>query len=135
MTQKTYQWHTQVRDYELDAGGGVNHATYIHYLEEGRNEYARSIGIDFTEFRKAGYEFVIAGLEIQYKKPLLAQNKFYVTAKIESYDEKRLNFEQEIYLDNNVLVAKAMVRVACVELKTGKACMPDMLKNIVATLN
>ena len=133
MDNLNYKWSGQVRDYELDGNGGVNHATYIHYLEEARNEYARSVmGMNFSEFKKAGYEFVIAGLEITYRKPLFAQDKFYVTAKLESYDDKRFNFEQEIYLESgNQLAAKAIVRVACVDMKSGKACMPEMLAVLI----
>lgn len=130
--KEIFKWQSQVRDYELDRQNIVNHATFINYIEEARNEYARAVGIDFSEFQKAGYDFVIAGLEIQYRYPLFAQDKFYITVEIESYDEKRLNFTQEVHrCSDDKLISKAVVHTACVDLKTGKSCFPDILKNII----
>lgn len=131
-----YKWYAQVRDYELDGNGGVNHATYINYLEEARNEYARDIlKCDFQAFKDAGYEFVIASLEIKYRLPLLAQDKFYVTIIIDSIDEKRQHYKQAIYMQSDdSLVASAMIHVACVDMKTERACNPDILKNLFIRL-
>jgi acyl-CoA thioester hydrolase len=127
-----FEWQAQVRDYELDRQNIVNHATFVHYYEEARNEYVRAIGLDFSECVAAGFDFVIAGVEVKYRRPLMAQNKFYITVKIESYDEKRIHFAQEIYLqDGDQFISKATVRVACVDLKTKRACMPQMLQEIL----
>ena len=127
-----FKWHAQVRDYELDGNGGVNHATYINYLEEARNEYARQIlKCDFQAFKKAGYEFVIAGLEIKYLRSLLAQDKFYIVVTVDSLDEKRQHYKQEMFMQaDDSLVAKAMIHVACVDMKKERACNPGMLKTL-----
>lgn len=132
MKNTTYQWHSSVRDYELDSQGIVNHAIYINYLEQARNDYARSLGLDFNEYYKAGYHFVITAIEIEYRKPLGPKNEFYVTATITSFDEKRIHFEQEIKLNGtDKLIAKAIVHTACIDYKTGKSCMPDVLRKFL----
>ena len=134
MTTKLFKWESKVRDYELDSQGVVNHATYINYLEQTRSEYAASLGIDFIEYHKAGYQFVIAGLEIEYRKPLFYKMEFYVTVYTKSFDENRMVFEQEVRRKaDDVLIASAVVKIALIDIKTRKSCMPDMLKEILQT--
>ncbi|MBY0545514.1 MAG: acyl-CoA thioesterase [Gammaproteobacteria bacterium] len=130
MTENFYRWDSTVRDYELDSQGIVNNAIYINYFEQCRNDFARALDIDFIEFHKAGYLLVVATMEVQYRLPLRAQDKFYVTATISGYDKKRVHFEQEIRRSvDDKLLTKALVHVACVDLSTGKAGMPDIFKN------
>lgn len=136
MVSDIYKWDSFVRDYELDGQGIVNNATYINYLEQCRNEYARSLGIDFAEYHKAGYIFVVAGIEIQYRQPLKQYEHFYVTAAISGYEHKRVHFNQEIIkVTDGTLVAKAIVHTACLDYRTGKSSMPDMLKNMLDSLH
>jgi acyl-CoA thioester hydrolase len=135
MNDKLYRWDATVRDYEIDSQGIVNNATYVNYLEQARANYVRSLGIDFDEYEKAGYLFVVAALNIQYRAPLKATHEFYVTAKIAHYDEKYMSVEQEIRLkETNKLVAKSLVSIACMNRETGRASCPDMLKKFYETL-
>lgn len=128
MNQKTHRWDSKVRDYELDAQGIVNNANYVNYFEQCRNDYGRALGIDFYEYHKAGYDLVVAGIEIQYRAPLRSQDEFYVTAKISQITDKRVIFEQEIKsTKSDRLVAKALVTTACIDHKTGRSCMPASL--------
>ena len=134
MQDHSYQWESIVRDYELDSQGIVNNATYINYLEQCRNDFARSLNIDFAEYHKTGYLFVVAGIEIQYRKSLKANEKFCVTATISGYDEKRIYFNQEIIKsDDQSVAAKASVHVACLDYRIGKAVMPAMLTEVLDT--
>ncbi len=88
------------------------------------------MGIDFREYHLVGYDLMIADIQIQYRSPLRANDKFYVTAQVDAYNEKRILFGQEIkYKVDNHFVAKALVSVACVDQKIGRARMPDRLKN------
>lgn len=129
MVEQEYRWESTVRDYELDAQGIVNNATYINYLEQCRNDYIRTMNIDHLEYYKAGYALVVAGIEIKYLTSLNPRDAFYVTAFISSYDERRVHFDQEIRLSSNdKLAAKASAHIACVNLQTGKSEIPDSLK-------
>lgn len=130
-----YCWKQTVRDYELDIQGIVNNATYVNYFEQCRNDYARANDIDFIAYHKAGYNLVIAEIDVKYRFPLMAQDQFYVTCELSHFDERRIYFEQTIHLQkDDKLIAKATVTAACVDIKTGRACMPDMLKNTLEKL-
>jgi acyl-CoA thioester hydrolase len=127
--EQIYRWDAAVRDYELDTQQVVNHATYVNYFEQCRNDYACSLGVDFIQYHQLGFDLVITGIEIQYWRSLRAKDLFYVTAKISDWTEKRVTFKQEIrYQKTDKLITTATVHVACVNLKTGRACMPDFLK-------
>ena len=132
MSNNDFIWNSEVRDYELDSQGIVNNATYINYLEQARSEYVRSLGVDFDEYYKAGYIFVVAGIDIEYRAPLRMQCQFCVSAKIVHYGDKRIQVAQEIRSrPDNKLVAKATVRVACVDYKTGKSSIPVQLEKLL----
>ena len=133
--QNRFIWQSTVRDYELDSQGIVNNATYVNYFEQCRNDYARALGIDVQEYFQAGYNLIVAGIEVQYRFPLSASEKFYVTANISQHNEKRIYFEQEIRREtDDKLIATAIVTTACVDHKTGKSCMPTMLKEKLPTI-
>lgn len=130
-----FQWDATVRDYELDSQGIVNNAVYVHYLEQSRNEYIRGLGLDIHAYAQAGYHLVLAHLDIRYRLPLRAYEAFYVTVNILRYDRIKIDIEQHIVRQKDqALVVKAIATIACVDHRTGKACMPDMLKTALAKL-
>jgi len=123
-----YIWESKVRDYELDSQSIVNNAVYFSYFEECRNEYARSLGVDLREYFEAGYNLVLASIQVEYKRSLKAQDEFYITAKVKELVKKHIFFAQEIRRKkDNKLIATALVEVACVDHQTGRACMPASL--------
>lgn len=136
MSTELFRWESRVRDYELDSQGIVNNAVYLNYFEQARNDYARNLGIDFMEYHHAGYHFVMAGVEIQYRSPLRMEDEFYVTAKVATYDKRRIYFEQEIKRKgSDKLVAKAKVTLACMDYRTGRSAMPEMLQKLLDLLH
>ena len=61
-----------VRTYECDSNNHVNNANYLNYLEYARYEFLKAAGFDYTAAIKAGYGVYVARIEIDYKKPALA---------------------------------------------------------------
>ena len=129
MVDTPFTWQSHVRDYELDSQGIINNAVYVNYFEQCRNDYARSINIDFIELYQQGFSLCVSRLNIKYLLPLRAGQAFMVTAEISAFDNHRIYFYQQIReQDTHRFVAKADVVIACVDHKTKKACMPDALR-------
>lgn len=129
MSSSNFKWEARVRDYELDSQGIVNNAVYLNYFEQARNDYVRKLGINFLEYYEAGYYFVMAAVEIQYRSPLRLEDEFYVTATITGFDKRRIYMEQEIKRkDTDKVVARAKATLACMDYRTGRAAMPEMLQ-------
>jgi acyl-CoA thioester hydrolase len=56
----------------------VNNANYLNYLEYARYEFLRAVGFDYPAAVKAGYGVYIARVEIDYKKPALADDELTI---------------------------------------------------------
>jgi acyl-CoA thioester hydrolase len=67
-----------VRTYECDHYNHVNNANYLNYLEYARYEFLKSIGFDYPGMLKEGYGVYVARVEIDYKKPALADETLLI---------------------------------------------------------
>jgi len=68
----------RVRTYECDSYGHVNNANYLNYLEFARYEFLRDVGFDYLAMIKAGYGVYVARIEIDYKKPAIADDELLI---------------------------------------------------------
>ena len=68
----------KVRTYECDSYGHVNNANYLNYLEYARYELLRDTGFDYSAMIKAGYGVYVARIEIDYKRPAVADDELLV---------------------------------------------------------
>jgi len=91
-----YELPLSVRDYELDVQGVVNNAVYQNYFEHARHEFLKHIGLNFVELHAKGYDAVVHKIEIQYKKPLLANDEFVVKVAVEQEGALRFVFHQQL---------------------------------------
>jgi acyl-CoA thioester hydrolase len=109
----------RVRTYECDSYNHVNNANYLNYLEYARYEFLRSVGFDYLSAVNAGYGIFIARVEIDYKKPALADD----VLTIQSWPIKKGAVSgilaQQITCGTD-LVAEAKVTWAFVNSSTGQ---------------
>ena len=127
-----YIWHNEVREYEIDFQGIVNHSVYINYLEQCRCLYLRTKKFDVCELHTQGYDLVLADMETQYKVSLRSADEFYVTLNTHREGKLRICFEQKIFKSKtHELVLVAKVTVVCLDAKTRKPCAPEFLTKIL----
>ncbi len=86
-----------VRDYECDIEGIVNNAVYQNYLEHTRHIFLKQKNVDFAEMAGRGIHLVVVRVEIDYKYPLRAGDRFVVGLSIERASRVRFGFRQDIY--------------------------------------
>jgi acyl-CoA thioester hydrolase len=104
----------EVRDYELDAQGIVNNASYLHYFEHARHQAFRSCGVDFVGMHDAGLDAVVYRIEIDYRESLRSGDRFEVTVVLSREGRLRLIAEQELVKEGGALSARARVEAAIV---------------------
>ncbi len=110
----------KVRGYHLDMYQHVNNARYLEFLEEARWDFIES-KINLKEWMKKGLGFVIANININYRKPASLNQVIEIQSQISELNVKRATIEQKIYLeDSDTLVANADVTFVIVDVKTGK---------------
>ena len=73
MTNPIYSHIDKVRDHEVDYALGVSNARYLEYLQVGRHEWLRSVGIDLAEAVP-----VVMRVEIDYRKFLTLKDEYRV---------------------------------------------------------
>jgi YbgC/YbaW family acyl-CoA thioester hydrolase len=110
---KTYHCTIEVRGYELDSFGHVNHAIYISYLEHARWKLLEEEGIGLKEFNGWKRWPVIASLEATYLKPTFLGDKLEVRTRLEASGRTGFFAEQEM-IRGDVTVFKAKVRVVII---------------------
>jgi len=70
-----------VRSYECDSYGHVNNAVYLNYLELARHELLAAIGIDYAGIRAAGFGFVVARIDIRYRRPAVERDELTILSR------------------------------------------------------
>ena len=63
---------------DTDAGGIVYHASYVRWMERGRTEYLRAIGLDQRALRASGTRFVVKSMTIDFRRPALFDDSLLV---------------------------------------------------------
>lgn len=110
MNNSQFELELSVRDYELDTQGVVNNAVYQNYLEHGRHEFLKHLGLNFNELHRAGLDAVVHKIELEYKRPLMADNRFVIRMSAEQKGHVRFVFYQDIFrLPEDELILKGVV--------------------------
>jgi acyl-CoA thioester hydrolase len=93
--------------YDTDCGGVVYYANYLKYLEEARSEYLEERGLIVKEMLAQGIGFVVARQEIDYKSPAVYGDTLEVKTSVTDASLTRVNFEYDIFNQNEKLIASA----------------------------
>lgn len=67
-----------VRFYECDAYGHLNNANYLRFMQEAAFGATAAVGLDYATYRKMGYLWLIRESEIEYLKPIHANDEIEV---------------------------------------------------------
>ena len=97
--EKIYRCSLEVRGYELDSYGHVNHAIYINYLEHARWKMLEDEGINLRKFKEWNRWPVIAELEIKYMKPAFAGEKLDIETHVVEHRRVAFTLQQKIFRD------------------------------------
>ncbi len=125
---------------DTDAGGVVYYANYLKYLERGRTEFLRSLGVEQRELaHSTGLAFAGRSRSAEYLKPAVLDDELVVTTAVEALGRAQVTFAQSIgRAKGNLLeiLLTATVRVACLDLAKGRAtAMPKALHEKLKELN
>lgn len=82
---------------ETDAMKIVHHTNHARYLERGRIEFLRLIGLDYVEIMRRGLHFPVTEMNIEFKKPLVFDEIIMIETCISLLTRVRLNFGYKVY--------------------------------------
>lgn len=122
LTQRVYYEDT-------DFSGVVYHARYLHFMERGRTDYLRCLGVEQTRMHAAegeGLAFVVHRMEIEFKGSARMDDILTVVTRTEKAAGAKLVLAQEIRIGERLLIA-ARVTIAVVDRTGRPRRMPPVL--------
>ena len=95
-----HQISLRIRYGETDQMGVVYHGNYPQYLELGRVEWLRALGISYRSMEESGCILPVISLTINYKKPAVYDQEIFVRTRLKNIPTVRIDFEYEIQDEN-----------------------------------
>jgi acyl-CoA thioester hydrolase len=117
---KNFEFNVRVRYSETDQMGVVYHGNYAQYFEMGRVEWLRNIGISYKWMEENGIMLPVVSLTMNYKKPARYDDLLRVKTILKSQTSVKIEFDYEIYNENNELLTIANSVLVFVDMKTGR---------------
>ncbi len=117
---------------DTDFSGIVYHANYLKFMERGRSDYMRLLGVVQGElFAEAaaeapGFHFVVRSMQLDFKKPARIDDVLEVITLSKDVAGASITLAQSVNRGDEVLVS-ALVRVAFVSQGRAKR-IPDALR-------
>lgn len=90
---------------DTDFSGSVYHATYLKFLERGRSEYLRALGVLHRELAaREQTTWAVKRIAVDYRKPAQLENAITVHTHRGEVKGARVHIRQEIHRGHDVLV-------------------------------
>ncbi len=111
----THQITIRVYYEDTDLAGVVYYANYLRFIERGRTEALRDLGIDQAALKRdRGLVFVVRSLTIDYLAPAVFDDLLEVRTRITRLRGASLETAQEVWRGETCL-SRAAVSVACID--------------------
>ena len=118
----------QPRYSETDQGGVVHHSIYPVYFEMGRTELLRANGLAYKDLEAAGVFFVIAELNIKYRRPAFYDEKLELLTTCTGVTASKVEHTYKLTRPSTgELLAEGTSVLACVDEKGKVRRMPDFM--------
>lgn len=113
---------------DTDLGGIVYHANFLKYIERGRSEWVRGLGIDQRRMREAeGLVFVVREIAADFLRPVHLEADLVVRTRPIAASGVRIRLEQQIWRGAELVFA-ARVTLVCMTVAGRVARLPQVLR-------
>lgn len=122
----------RVRYGETDQMGVVYHGNYLQYLEMGRVEWLRELGISYKRMEEGGIKLPVISVYLKYLKSAAYDDLITVTTRIKKLPQVKIVFDYEILAENGEKLVEANTVLAFMDKQTDKpmACPEFVLSKI-----
>ena len=119
---------------DTDFSGFVYHAAYLKFMERGRTEMLRALGIGHRALAGEGIAFAVRSMTLSFDKPAVIDDALDVVTSVEGATGARLQLGQTVLRDGQVLV-RAEVTIVAVRTGGGPARLPQALRILAQGTN
>lgn len=103
---------------DTDASGLVYHTSYVRFMERGRTELLRSLGLDQRPLLEGAVGkpvfFVVRAMDLDFRKPAVMDDQLSVETRLTEIGGASITLDQRVRRGDETLVT-AVVKVVCVE--------------------
>lgn len=110
----------RVRYGETDQMGVVYHGNYALYLEMGRIEWLRKLGVSYKSMEENGVMLPVVSLRVDFKKSARYDDLINVKTQLKNTPTAKIEFEYEITSENGELLTTATTVLVFIDMKTNK---------------
>lgn len=112
---------------DTDLAGIVYYANYLKFIERGRSEWLRELGVDQVAMKQdEGKVFAVRRVEADYLKPARFDDLLDVETRLASLSPARIVVEQ-IVRRNEEKLFSATVTIACLDQRGRPSRLPARL--------
>lgn len=108
----------RVRYGEVDRMGYLHHGNYPLYLEEGRTELIRQLGLTYKAMEDQGILLPVRELSIHYKQAALYDDEVTVRTILTDKPTAKLTFSYTMHNQKGDILCEAQTTLVFVDAKT-----------------
>lgn len=98
---------------DTDLAGIVYYANYLKFIERGRSEWVRALGVDQVALKEdEGIVFAVRRVEADYHAPARFDDALTVVTEVDTVTGARLVMRQSVERDGEVLFSALVTLVA-----------------------
>ncbi|WP_374425631.1 tol-pal system-associated acyl-CoA thioesterase [Paracoccus sp. (in: a-proteobacteria)] len=97
---------------DTDLAGIVYYANYLKFIERGRSEWLREVGVDQRVLKQQGLVFAVRRVEADYLSPARFDDQLVVESSLHTQTPARIVIDQRVLREGAALFV-ARVTVVC----------------------
>ena len=128
LTIQTHKITIVPRYAETDKAGVVHHSVYPVWFEMGRTELLRANGLAYKDLEELGVFFVVARLEIKYRRPAQYDEKLELETTYSRVTASKVDHAYKLTrCCDGIILAEASSVLACVNAKGKIRRIPEFM--------
>ena len=116
----TNETKIQIRYGETDQMGVVYHGNYSNFLEIGRIEWLRALGVSYKRMELEGIMLPVISLSLKYKKSTCFDDVISVKTTLKKTPTATIEFDYEITNDEGEILTLGNTVLAFINMKTNR---------------
>jgi len=113
---------------ETDKAGVVHHSIYPVWFEMGRTELLRANGLAYKDLEETGVFFVVAELNIKYRRPAFYDEKLLLETSCTGVTASKVEHSYKLTRkDNGLVLAEGNSILACVDREGKVRRIPEFM--------
>jgi acyl-CoA thioester hydrolase len=120
-----HETRLRVRYAETDAMGVVYHSNYVVWMEVGRVELFRSMGVRYRDMERDGVLLAVAEVNCRFLSPARYDDEIIVKASVAEVNKRMIHFEYELRVaEDDRKVATGRTKHIFVDRQMNRSALP-----------